>query len=147
MIQFFIGLGSNLRQPKLQLDAAVANIQSLKLVWVNKVSEYFLNPAVGGPLNQADYLNAVLVGKTQLSAVNLLEQLLMIEHKQGRLRTIDSGPRTLDLDLLLFGHERIKTPFLTVPHPRMLQRVFVLKPFKELLNTYQYQQWLKFIKN
>ena len=79
-----------------------------------------------------DYVNAVASLKTQLSPHELLEQLLKIEETHGRERSYKNAPRTLDMDLLLYGNEKIQTDDLTVPHPRMHLRAFVLQPLAEL---------------
>lgn len=84
---------------------------------------------------QPDYLNAVLLLTTNLSAIELLDAMQQIENGQGRVRDIHWGPRTLDLDLLLYGHLTIASARLTVPHPRMQQRSFVLYPLREISNV------------
>jgi 2-amino-4-hydroxy-6-hydroxymethyldihydropteridine diphosphokinase len=79
-----------------------------------------------------DYLNAVVAVSTQLSPLDLLDQLQHIEQAAGRERPYRNAPRTLDMDLLLYGHQHIDTPRLSVPHPRMAQRAFVLVPLAEV---------------
>lgn len=97
---------------------------------VVSVSSWYETAPVGGPA-QGPYLNAVIVIDTELSAEKLMEGLLEIERREGRQRDEKWGPRTLDLDLLLFGGEPIHRPGLTVPHPRMRERRFVLEPLLE----------------
>ena len=84
------------------------------------------------PSEQPRYLNGVVVGETALSARQLLKELLAIEQAAGRTRPSPMAPRTLDLDLILFGKERIDEPGLTVPHPRFRERLFVLEPLADL---------------
>lgn len=81
---------------------------------------------------QPRYLNGVVVGETTLSARELLDRLLAIERDHGRERPFEGAPRTLDLDLILFGSERVREPGLVVPHPRFRERLFVLEPLAEL---------------
>ena len=82
--------------------------------------------------DQPRYLNGVVIGETSLSARELLQRLLAIEHEAGRTRVGVMAPRTLDLDLILFGDARIEEPGLTVPHPRFRERLFVLEPLAEV---------------
>ncbi len=123
-----IGLGSNLGDRAQYLDEAVRALAGLGTVVA--VSRYHETAPVGGP-PQEDYLNAVAVVDTDLSARELLEGMLAIEQEHGRKRRERWGPRTLDLDLVLFGSEEIDEPGLTVPHPRMKDRRFVLVPLLE----------------
>jgi 2-amino-4-hydroxy-6-hydroxymethyldihydropteridine diphosphokinase len=97
-----------------------------------KSSHYHDTVAVGVPGPQPRFLNATAVGETTLPARALLDALLAIERERGRERPHANAPRTLDLDLLLYGQRRIHVPGLTVPHPRMHQRAFVLKPLVEI---------------
>ncbi len=100
----------------------------------SKRSSMFKNPAVGGPGGQRDFQNAVLRLETRLAPEELLEHMLAIELEFGRdrSRATHMGPRPLDLDLLLMGNELRATPALELPHPRMLERDFVLKPLAEI---------------
>lgn len=124
-----VGLGSNLGNRRATLDAA---IEALALLGdVVAVSSLYETAPVGGP-KQGDYLNAVVVLDTDLEPAELLEALLAIEADQGRVRTARFGPRTLDLDLLLYGDAVVDEPGLTVPHPRMTERRFVLEPLLEV---------------
>jgi 2-amino-4-hydroxy-6-hydroxymethyldihydropteridine diphosphokinase len=128
----YIALGSNLGDRAATLDAALAELRGRAGVRVVRVSRYRGTPAVGGPGGQPDYLNAAAEIDTDLSAEGLLEVLLEVERLLGRVRTQRWGPRTLDLDLLLFAGAVIDTPRLTVPHPRMHERRFVLEPLAEI---------------
>ena len=85
-----------------------------------------------GFLDQGKFLNAVLKGTTQLSPFDLLKQTQSIEEKLGRIKTIPNGPRTIDIDILFYDHEKISTPHLTIPHPRMWERDFVVRPLNEI---------------
>lgn len=130
----FIGLGSNLAHPRRQLAAALARLGMAPGIRVLAVSPRYRSAPVGGT-PQPDYVNAVALVVTTLSTHALLARLQAIERRQRRRR--DAGmprnaPRTLDLDLLLYGARRIRSPQLTVPHPRMHERAFVLKPLTDI---------------
>ena len=87
---------------------------------------------VGGPANQGKFLNGVLKIETPISPQKLLLQLNLIEQQLGRVRTVPNGPRPIDLDILLYDQLDVKLPRLTIPHPRMLERSFVMDPLKEI---------------
>ena len=125
-----IALGSNLGEPRQILDAALERLEAQPDISIVQRSRYYQTAAVGPP--QPDYLNACAVLETALSAAELLERLLAIEQRFGRQRQERWGPRTLDLDLLLFDDAVIDSPALQVPHPRMAQRAFVLVPVSEI---------------
>lgn len=127
----YIALGSNQGGPEIQLRKAVIALSILPMTQLDKVSSVYRSAAVG-PGTQPDYLNAVARLHTDLSAIALLDALQEIEREQGRIRTVRWGPRTLDMDLLLYADETTTTPRLTVPHPRMQQRHFVLYPLCEI---------------
>lgn len=131
MIRCFIALGSNLGEPLIQLRQAWQQLQHLPHSRAVHCSSLYQNPAIG-PGEQPDYLNAVAELQTDLPASELLAELQRIEAAQHRRRDQHWAARTLDLDILLYGHDVIATPTLTVPHPRMLQRNFVLYPLHEL---------------
>ncbi len=126
----FVGLGSNLGDRDAKLAFGLRSIAELRGVVVAAASGVYETRPLGPP--QADYLNAVLELRTALSAQQLLGCLLAIERKAGRLRPRDAsercGPRTLDLDLLLYADQQIREPDLEVPHPRLHERAFVLIP-------------------
>ncbi len=92
--------------------------------------------AAWGKTDQAAFLNQALELHTQLAANNLMEQLLLLEQKAGRKRREKYGPRTIDIDILLFNHDIIDDPFITVPHPQMANRRFVLEPLQEIAADY-----------
>lgn len=128
----YIGLGANLAQPVQQLERAVLALHNLKDTQVVKVSGFYASKPMG-PQDQPDYVNAVAALSTGLSAAELLTELQQIELDQGRQRKDERwGPRTLDLDILLFGDQVIQTERLTVPHYGIKVREFVLYPLAEL---------------
>ena len=131
MIPPYIGLGSNLQEPIQQLRDALAAIAELPDSRVAQVSCAYRSKAVG-PGEQPDYLNAVICLQTGLAPGTLLESLQRIELAQGRVRTIRWGSRTLDLDILLYGNLQLATPTLTIPHPALARRNFVLYPLLEI---------------
>jgi len=128
----YIGLGSNLDQPLTQLSKAVEAMNSIAQTTVTGCSPVYRS----APLDyhdQPDFVNAVCELQTSLTAAALLQQLQKIELHQGRVREGHRyGPRTLDLDLLLYGQQQINEPDLIVPHPRLHQRAFVLYPLSDL---------------
>ncbi len=131
MSHAYIGLGSNLQGPRRQLEQALDELAALPHSRLLKASGFYLSPPLG-PADQPDYLNAVALLETDLAPLALLDRLQALEHAQGRVRTRRWGPRTLDLDLLLYGRRRIDHPRLTVPHPGIDERDFVLKPLAEI---------------
>lgn len=131
MVRCFIGLGSNLGQPRQQLVRALSELASLKSSkLISKSTLYISKPL--GPQDQPDYINAVAELETSLSALTLLSNMQAIETEHQRVRTEHWGPRTLDLDLLLYGQEKISVEQLKVPHPEMAGRNFVLYPLSEI---------------
>jgi 2-amino-4-hydroxy-6-hydroxymethyldihydropteridine diphosphokinase len=131
MIAAFIGLGSNLQQPILQLRSALAALELIPESRVSRVSSVYRSAAVG-PGDQPDYLNAAVQLDTSLEAPALLQRLQAIEQSQGRQRTVRWGARTLDLDILLYGDSIVATDTLSIPHPALPQRNFVLYPLAEI---------------
>jgi 2-amino-4-hydroxy-6-hydroxymethyldihydropteridine diphosphokinase len=127
-----IGLGSNLGDRKAILDGAVAQLRQTPELIVRSVSTYHATEPVGGPAGQRPFLNAAAVLETTIDPLALLHRLQEIEAGAGRVRTVRWGERTLDLDLLLFGDQIIDTPELSVPHPRLAVRRFVLLPLEEI---------------
>jgi 2-amino-4-hydroxy-6-hydroxymethyldihydropteridine diphosphokinase len=127
----YIGLGSNLDDPEEQLRRAVSSLQQLPDTIIVRVSSFYRTKPVG-PEGQPDYINAVVLLHTGLSARQLLEHMQAIENDHGRIRNTRWGPRTLDLDLLLYDSDIIKEDDLTVPHPEMHKRGFVLFPLYEI---------------
>ena len=133
MPKVFIGLGSNLDDPEAQLLKAIKSLYQLQdSVFLCQSSFYRSKPV--GPRDQPQFINAVVKLDTNLTALKLLESLQSIEKKQGRKRKGVQrwGPRTLDLDILLYGNEQIDLEQLTVPHPELNKRSFVLVPLNEI---------------
>jgi len=125
-----VALGSNLGDRVAHLDHAVARLQ--RLIRGLKVSRYYETAPVGVSGPQPLYLNAAAVGTTLLSPRDLLVALLAIEEERGRQRPRPNAPRTLDLDLILYGDRAIVEDGLIVPHPRFRERRFVLEPLAEV---------------
>ena len=133
MVTAFVGIGSNLGEPERQIAAALDQLaaeEGVELVAVSTLRE--TDPV--GFLDQPNFLNGVARIETELPACELLKRLLAIESRLGRVRGEGPryGPRTIDLDLLVYGDERIDEPGLTVPHPRLAERRFALEPLAEL---------------
>lgn len=124
-----IALGSNLGDSKSIFSEAI--IQIGKSVEVQSISKFYETIPVGGP-EQPNYLNAVLIGDTQIPPLELITQLQSIENGAGRVREERWGPRTLDLDLIIYGDLLMKEELLTLPHPRAHERSFVLEPWVEI---------------
>ncbi|HEX6703536.1 MAG TPA: 2-amino-4-hydroxy-6-hydroxymethyldihydropteridine diphosphokinase [Albitalea sp.] len=126
-----IGIGANLGDARAALDQAREAIAGLPHTTLVASSPVYRSAPIdaAGP----DYLNAVAVVDTALAPEALLGQLQRIEHRQGRVRSQRNAPRTLDLDLLLYGDQQIAGAALVVPHPRMHERAFVLKPLLDVL--------------
>ncbi len=132
MIRVYLGLGANLDAPLQQLQQAVNALMQLPQSQLAAVSSFYGSKPMG-PQDQPDYVNAVAALDTRLAPEALLDQLQRIELEQGRQRKDQRwGPRTLDLDILLYGDQRISTTRLTVPHYGLHQREFVVYPLLEL---------------
>lgn len=131
MTAAFIGLGANLGAAESTLCSAVAALCTLAGTRLTGLSSLYRSAPVG-PAGQDDYLNAVARLDTLLTPHELLRALQGIENRHGRVREVRWGPRTLDLDLLLYGNDRITTADLTVPHPELVNRNFVLVPLLEI---------------
>ena len=127
-----VGLGSNLEHPRRQLARAIAAMRAIPRTRVVAVSPNYVTAPVGVDGPQPDYVNAVAVLDTHLAPRALLARLNAIERRQRRKRGARNAPRTLDLDLLLFGRRRMRVPRLDLPHPRMHQRAFVLRPLTDV---------------
>jgi len=127
----YVGLGANLGEPRRHLEQALRELDEVPLTRVMSRSSLYRSAPLGYA-DQPDFVNAVAQLETRLPAQGLLAELQAIEARHGRERSFANAPRTLDLDLLLFGDERISEPELTVPHPRMHERAFVLLPLVEI---------------
>jgi 2-amino-4-hydroxy-6-hydroxymethyldihydropteridine diphosphokinase len=132
MERVYIGLGSNLADPLAQLRSALAALAALPQTSLAAQSSFYASDPLG-PADQPRYVNAVAALDTDLSPLELLDALQSIELEQGRMRKAERwGPRTLDLDILLFGERQLAEPRLTVPHYHMHARAFVLYPLAEI---------------
>lgn len=130
-VDAYIGLGSNLEQPAAQLARAVSELAGLPKSTLVAQSPFYASRPVG-PQDQPDFVNGAVHLRTDLSAHELLDCLQAIEQAHGRERLRHWGPRTLDLDLLLFGQVTLKDARLTVPHAELANRDFVLQPLLDL---------------
>jgi 2-amino-4-hydroxy-6-hydroxymethyldihydropteridine diphosphokinase len=126
-----IALGSNLEDPEAQVLRAFDEIGALPATQLLARSRLYRTQPVGY-LDQPDFVNACALVDTALAPRALLDGLLAIEQKHGRKREIPNGPRTLDLDIILYGDSTIDEPGLTIPHPRAHERDFVMKPLGEI---------------
>jgi 2-amino-4-hydroxy-6-hydroxymethyldihydropteridine diphosphokinase len=115
------------------MKLAIEKIKALKDTRIIKESKLFKSAPCGGPKGQPDYLNGALKIQTSIPALILLKELKKIETEIGRTGAVRFGPRVIDLDILLYGDKVISNPRLTVPHPRMFEREFVVKPLLEVL--------------
>ncbi|HEX4869650.1 MAG TPA: 2-amino-4-hydroxy-6-hydroxymethyldihydropteridine diphosphokinase [Moraxellaceae bacterium] len=131
MTAAFIGLGGNLGAAEATLQSAVTALRALPGTRLTALSSLYRSAPVG-PAGQPDYLNAVALIETELAPHDLLAALQAIERAHGRERQLRWGPRTLDLDLLLLGRDRIATADLVVPHPELGNRNFVVVPLLEI---------------
>lgn len=130
-VRAFIALGANLGSPVEQLQRALQQIGQLPGIRLVRVSGFYASAAVGYT-DQPDFVNAVAELETSLGARELLDALLVTESALGRVRTFLNAPRTIDLDVILYGDACIDEPGLIIPHPRMHQRAFVLRPLTEI---------------
>ena len=128
----YVALGANLGDPAETISAALQALAEIPETTLAKASSLYRTAPVGLK-NQPDFINAVALLHTTLSPLQLLQALFHIEGRFGRLRSVSNAPRTLDLDLLLHGDSILSGPQLTLPHPRMHQRAFVLVPLLEVV--------------
>lgn len=131
-ITAYIALGSNLGEREMQIRRALALLVETPQVEVRRISSFVSNPAVGGPADAPEFLNAAVEVVTALSPATLMKRLLEIEQQLGRERREKWSPRTIDLDLVLYGDSIVSTDSLIVPHPLMHERQFVLQPLAEI---------------
>ncbi len=127
----YIGIGSNLGDRRVYIDKAIEMLGRAAGTRVNRVSSIYETDPVGG-VRQGKFLNAVMEVETTLDPLGLLKELNKIEVSLGRVRGLNNGPRTIDLDILYFGEEHIDSADIVVPHPRIKEREFVLKGLREL---------------
>jgi len=131
VVTAFVALGSNLDDPSAHIRRAFEALAGLPTTRLVRRSSLYRNPP-SGYRDQPDFVNAVAQIETRLGPRELLDQVLAIEQVHGRVRHAPNGPRTLDLDILLYGDRTVHEPGLTIPHPRMLERAFVLVPLAEI---------------
>lgn len=132
LVRAFVGLGSNLDDPVSQVTGALEELDRMSGSQVVSVSGLYRSEPLG-PANQPDFVNAVAAVRTQLLPEALLAELQAIERRHGRVRgAVRWGPRTLDLDLLLYGDQVLALPGLMVPHPGLRERSFALYPLAEI---------------
>jgi 2-amino-4-hydroxy-6-hydroxymethyldihydropteridine diphosphokinase len=127
-----LGLGSNLGDRAKNIHEAVSLLNKAGVMTVQLSSIIETDP-VGGP-PQGLFLNAVLKARTELAPLELLNAVNAVESRLGRVRTVKNGPRTMDIDILLYDDLTLNTPELVIPHPRMREREFVMRPLNEVLN-------------
>ncbi len=130
-VRVYIGLGSNMREPLEQLKSAVNALRNIPGITDVICSALYQTEPLG-PADQPDYINAAVQFDTVMTPSNLLDTLQLLENRAGRIRDRRWGPRSLDLDILLYGQETINTLRLTVPHPGIASRAFVLHPLADL---------------
>ncbi|MEO8279437.1 MAG: 2-amino-4-hydroxy-6-hydroxymethyldihydropteridine diphosphokinase [Ideonella sp.] len=130
MVVVYIGIGANLGDPRAAVMAAIDECRAIERTQLSGVSSLYRSAPIdsSGP----DYVNAVVEAETALTPLELLASLQQIEARHGRLRPYPNAPRSLDLDVLMYDQQIIDLPDLTVPHPRMHERSFVLMPLLEL---------------
>jgi len=133
----YISLGSNLDNPENQVRRAIASINAIPGCAVLKCSSLYQTAPVGY-LDQPDFINAVVMIETTLSPIDLLHALQQIEKDQKRMRVMKNGPRTIDCDLLTYNNIVLDSNELILPHPRMNEREFVMKPLLEIEPDWQH---------
>ena len=131
MIRAYVALGSNLGNPAQTIEDAIDAMAAMRGSLLKAMSSLYRTAPVGLK-HQPDFINAVVAVDTRLAPRELLDELFALEARFGRVRTIRNAPRTLDLDLLLHGATVMDDPELTLPHPRMHERAFVLAPLAEI---------------
>lgn len=147
----YIALGSNLGDRDESMDRAIELLSEASGIQVGKVSPRYESKPIG-PQDQDQFLNQAVEIETELSPQGLLKEAQAIENELGRERDIRWGPRSIDIDLLLFDDVVIGTPDLTLPHPRMLERAFVMVPLADLVptlvmgNGHTVEQWADLLR-
>lgn len=132
MVFCFLGAGSNLSNRRKNIKRALDYLKKAKGIKIEKSSRIYETRPAGGP-PQGKFLNAAIKIKTSLTPFSLLRTLKKIEKDLGRKKSVRLGPRTIDLDILLFGNKIIKRKGLIIPHPRMFKREFVLRPLRDII--------------
>ncbi|MDR1959506.1 MAG: 2-amino-4-hydroxy-6-hydroxymethyldihydropteridine diphosphokinase [Planctomycetaceae bacterium] len=132
MFRVLLGLGANLGDREKNLTAAWSLLGTHEGIRLIRLSSFYRTEPVGGPPGQPEYLNAAGLIETNIEPMELLGIMLEIEVRLGRVRTVPHGPRTIDLDLLLYGQKVMQNDTLSLPHPYLHERLFVLKPAAEI---------------
>ncbi len=145
--KIFIAVGANLGERKRQIDLAFKALGETSGIHSVKMSPLYETEPVGGPAAQGKYLNGVIEIETDLSPQDLLARLLEIEKSLGRERSLKNAPRTMDLDLLFYGDKIMEEPGLRIPHPRLHERTFVLKPLADLAPDFVHPLLKKTVKS
>jgi 2-amino-4-hydroxy-6-hydroxymethyldihydropteridine diphosphokinase len=127
----YLGIGSNLGNREENIDTAIKLLEENQIAILKRSTTIETDP-VGGPPGQGKFLNAVLKVRTEFPPQPFLHLLKQIEQTLGRTVTVPNGPRPIDLDILIYDNLQWHTPDLTIPHPRMLERHFVMRPLKEI---------------
>lgn len=133
----FLGIGSNLKNPKKNVEKALKAIEKLKEIFEFKSSALYRTSPVS-EIPQEDYINAVCTFKTKNPYQKIWKELCSIERKMGKIQKPKNAPRIIDIDFLLYGEDFIEDSELIVPHPEMLKRLFVLQPLHDLENSINY---------
>ena len=131
MILAYVGLGANLGEPRRQIEKALSDLRGIPRTRLLQSSSLYRSAPLGY-VHQPEFINAVAQVRTDLTAPQLLSELQAIEARHGRSRSFPDAPRTLDLDLLLYGDAIVAEKDLLIPHPRMHERAFVLQPLLEI---------------
>ena len=132
MVVCYLGVGSNLGNRSKNIKKALHYLAKTKGIKIEKASRIYETKAISGPV-QGKFLNGAIKIKTSLTPIALLKTLKKIEKALGRQKTVRFGPRPIDLDILLYGNKIIKRKNLVIPHPRMFERKFVIKPLLEII--------------
>jgi 2-amino-4-hydroxy-6-hydroxymethyldihydropteridine diphosphokinase len=130
MAKIFLGLGSNIGDRRAHIERAIGQLL-IEGITIIRCADMIETDPVGGP-PQGKYLNTVISGETTFSPEDLLAAVKAIERRIGRTPSIRNGPRVIDIDILLYDHRRMQTAALTLPHPRMRERDFVLIPLRQI---------------
>ncbi|MFH1413862.1 MAG: 2-amino-4-hydroxy-6-hydroxymethyldihydropteridine diphosphokinase [Candidatus Omnitrophota bacterium] len=133
MVTCYLGIGSNLGNRRENIKLAVKKVNSLRDTRVLKLARVIKSKPVGDPSGQRGFLNTALKIRTNLAPRSLLKNLKKIEKECGRKRTVRFGPRPIDLDILFYSDRILNSRKLTIPHPRIFEREFVVKPLLEII--------------
>ncbi len=133
MVTCYLGIGSNLGNRKQNIRLALQEISALEQTKIVKFSKIIETRPQGGPASQGKFLNAALKIKTNFTPIKLLNKLKAIEKKLGRTKAVRYGPRIIDLDILFYSDKIINRKELKVPHPKLFERDFVIRPLSEII--------------